>query len=76
MTRKQLTLLKFISVSVAAYYLYHLSKAQGQTMQGRLNTQKLANLGAQLFPESWRPEIRKHVPSLIDQMIHHGDYRE
>lgn len=55
MTHKQLTLLKFIAVAAAGYYLYHLNKAQGGTMQGKINPDKIAGLGASLLPKEYRP---------------------
>lgn len=60
MTQAQkLTLFKFVAVGAAAWYLYHLSKAQGQSMQGKINPEKIAGLGASLFPHEFRPYVQK-----------------
>lgn len=70
MTEKQkLTLLKLFAVSAAGYYLYHLSKASGSTMQGQVNSARIANLGAQLFPHEYRPHVRELGAALIERMI-------
>ena len=70
MTEKQkLTLLKLLAVSAAGYYLYHLTKATGGTMQGRVNSERLAHLGAQLFPQEYRPHVKQFGTAVIDRML-------
>lgn len=73
MTDKQkLTLLKFVAVSAAGFYLYHLTKATGGTMQGKINSERLAGLGAQLFPHEYRPHVRELGAAFIDRMLSNG----
>lgn len=68
---QKLTLLKFVAVSTAAYYLFHLSKSRGQSMSGRMNVAKIANLGAHLFPEEFRPHVRTVGTAVINRMLEH-----
>lgn len=70
MTQAQkLTALKFLAVAAAGYYLYHLSKAQGSSLQGRINPEKIAGLGAQLFPKEYRPYVQQLGSAFIKRSI-------
>ena len=70
MTEKQkLTLLKFVAVSAAAYYFFHLKKASGGSLSGQINAEKIANLGAHLFPPEYRPHVRTLGTSVIERML-------
>ncbi|MCE5317779.1 MAG: hypothetical protein LLG04_10560 [Parachlamydia sp.] len=68
---QKLTLLKFVAVAAAGYYLYHLNKVRGDQLNGQINTEKIANLGAQLFPAEYRPHVRELGTAVLDRMLRH-----
>jgi hypothetical protein len=73
MTQNQkLILLKLLAVGAAGYYLYHARKAQGGTLSGHINTDKIANLGAQLFPAEYRGHAQEIGTVVLNRMFNNG----
>jgi hypothetical protein len=68
-THQRLTLYKFLAVSAAFFYLYKLSRAQGKSLQGRVNPEKIVGLGSQLLPEELRPYAKKFGVHAMNKII-------
>lgn len=70
MTKNQeLTLFKFLAVGAALLYLYKLTKAEGGTLQGKINPENIANLGSHLFPKEYRPHAKAMGRVVLNRLM-------
>lgn len=71
--KQQLNALKFLAVATAAWYLYHKAKSQGQSLEGRINIDQIAGLGASLLPAEYRGRAKHYGSKIIKNLIERGN---
>lgn len=71
---RELSILKFIAVAAAAYYVWRISQKSGISMgqmpeHMRPNPESLVDLTASLFPEAHRPKVRRAGTMILNKMM-------